>query len=129
MLLQSYLSDRKQRVVLNGCTSDTGEIQSGVPQGSVLGPLLFLIFINDLETDIVSHVKMFADDTMIFDVVRDLHLSSETLNQDLARVGNWALQWKMSFGGRPVKNSGFLQFYRKSKTHPFLCKIYHRFHF
>ena len=59
MLLQSYLSDRKQHVVLNGCTSDTGEIQSGVPEGSVFGPLLFLIFIYDLETDIVSYLKFY----------------------------------------------------------------------
>ena len=122
MLLQSYLSDRKQRVVLNRCTSGTGEIQSGVHQGSILGPLLFLIFINDLETDIVSHVKMFADDTMICDAVRDPHSSSETLNQDLARIGNWARLWKMYINPDPDKQAVEVLFSRKNNTvqHPLL---------
>ena len=65
-LLKSYLSNRKQRVLINGSESDRGEIESGVPQGSVLGRLLFLIYINDLEIGIKSHIKFFADDTSLF---------------------------------------------------------------
>ena len=65
-LLGSYLQNRKQRVVINGSYSDYASIESGVPQGSVLGPLLFLVYINDLELDIKSNVKFFADDTMLF---------------------------------------------------------------
>ena len=65
-LLQNYLDDRKQRVVINGSYSDYSNIESGVPQGSVLGPLLFLVYINDLERNIKSNIKFFADDTMLF---------------------------------------------------------------
>ena len=65
-LLENYLLNRKQRVVLNGSFSDYSVIESGVPQGSVLGPLLFLIYINDLESNINSNIKFFADDTMLF---------------------------------------------------------------
>ena len=65
-LLRNYLRNRKQRVVINGSESEWGEIESGVPQGSVLGPLLFLIYINDLEDGIKSQIKFFADDTSIF---------------------------------------------------------------
>ena len=64
-LFQNYLSKRK-RVVLNGSYSDYSSIESGVPQGSVLGPLLFLVYINDLERNIRSNIKLFADDTMFF---------------------------------------------------------------
>ena len=69
--LTSYLANRKQRVVLNGTTSAWGLIESGVPQGSVLGPLLFLIYISDLEKDIKSSIKSFADDTMLYSIVSD----------------------------------------------------------
>jgi len=68
-LFKNYLANRKQRVVLNGSESDWGEIKAGVPQGSVLGPLLFLVYINDLEKGIKSSVKFFADDTSLFSIV------------------------------------------------------------
>ena len=70
-LLGNYLSSGKQRVVINGKTSEYFPVVSGVPQGSVLGPLLFLIFINDLEIGIKSEVNFFADDTMIYSVVHN----------------------------------------------------------
>ena len=66
LLLKNYLKNRKQRVVLNCQTSEWRKINSGVPQGSVLGPLLFLIYINDLPDGITSICKIFADDTSLF---------------------------------------------------------------
>ena len=83
-LFKNYLYNRKQRVVLNGSFSSYLDIESGVPQGSVLGPLLFLIYINDLEKDIISNINFFADDTMIFSVVHDPVLSASELNHDLS---------------------------------------------
>ena len=71
-LFESYLCNRKQRVVINGSESVWGKIDAGVPQGSVLGPLLFLIYINDLEDGIKSQIKFFADDTSLFSIVPPL---------------------------------------------------------
>ena len=71
LLLENYLKNRKQRVVLNGQTSEWKDISAGVPQGSVLGPLLFLIYINDLPDGLISNAKLFADDTSIFSVIND----------------------------------------------------------
>ena len=93
-LFENYLCNRKQRVVLNGSCSDFFTIESGVPQGSVLGPLLFLIYINDLETNIKSNIKFFADDTMLFSIVNDPLISAIDLNHDL----NGIQQWKMENG-------------------------------
>ena len=78
-LLGNYLSSRKQRVVINGKTSEYFQVESGVPQGSV-GPLLFLIYINDLEIGIKSKVKFFADDTMIYSVVHNPSITAAVLN-------------------------------------------------
>ena len=71
---------------LNGFHSDSSAIESGVPQGSVLGPLLFLVYINDLEKNIKSNVKFFADDTMLYSVVEDPNLSAADLNHDLKLI-------------------------------------------
>ena len=85
----SYLSNRKQRVVLNGQCSDWAPNLSGVSQGSVLGPLLFLIYINDLECCIKSQIKFFADDTSLYSVVIDPAISAAELNHDLEVINQW----------------------------------------
>ena len=85
LLLKNYLENREQRVVLNGQTSEWRNIKSGVPQGSVLGPLLFLIYINDLTDGLVSICEIFADDTSLFSKVFDITKSVNDLNSDLEK--------------------------------------------
>ena len=75
-LIKNFLSNRFQRVVLNGQTSEWGKINAGVSQGSILGPLFFLIYINDLTDGISSIMKPFADDTSLFSVVQNNNNSS-----------------------------------------------------
>ena len=65
-LFNSFLSERLQRVVLNGQASEWRKVLAGVPQGSILGPLLFLIFINDIPANLECNLKIFADDTSLF---------------------------------------------------------------
>ena len=91
-LLENYLSDRKQRVVLNGVQSSWKQIHSGVPQGSVLGPLIFLIYINDLADGISSNIKLFADDASLFIKVKDVEQAHLTLISDLEKIKAWANQ-------------------------------------
>ena len=119
-LLKSYLSSRKQRVLINGFESEWGEIESGVPQGSVLGPLLFLIYINDLEKGIKSQINFFADDTSLFSIVQDPTVSAHELNNDLKLISRWAHQWKMSFNPDPTKQAVQVLFSRRIKKvdHP-----------
>ena len=81
-LLSSFLSDRKQRVLLNEKTSEWRNVIASVPQGSILGPLLFLIYINDLSGDLTSKAKLFADDTSLFSVTHDIITSANELNND-----------------------------------------------
>ena len=96
-LLKSYLANRNQRVLFNGFKSGWGIVESGVPQGSVLGPLLFKIYINYLEIGIKSLINFFADDTSLFTIVKDPDLSALEFNHDLHLISQWAYQWKMSF--------------------------------
>ena len=102
-LIIDFLDARKQRVVLNGQYSSWASVKAGVPQGSILGPLFFLIFINDLSDNLVSNPKLFADDTSLFSVVQDITLSAMNLNDDLKKINKWAFQWKMSFNSDPNK--------------------------
>ena len=95
---QDYLFGRKQRVVLNGIDSTWESIQAGVPQGSVLGPLLFLIYINDLTDNVQSQMKLFADDSSLFmSVNKNIMGTHNQLIRDLNEVSKWANQWKMKF--------------------------------
>ena len=92
-------------MTINGFYSELAEITSGVPQGSVLVPLLFLVYRNDLEKNIKSKVKFFADDTMLYSVVNDPDLTAADLNHDLVMVKQWAHQWKMEFNPDPTKQA------------------------
>ena len=96
-LLGNFLENRRQRVVLNGKCSQWAPISAGVPQGSVLGPLFFLVYINDIVENLNCDVKIFADDTSLFSVVKDEGKTADEMNSDLERVRLWAWQWKMKF--------------------------------
>ena len=94
--IQAFLSVRTQTVVLENEKSDTVPVTSGVPQGSVLGPILFLIYINDLPDKTRSKVRLFADDTAMNLAVSKLQ-DAHILQQDLDRLHEWELQWDMEF--------------------------------
>ena len=119
-LICDFLSDRSQRVVLNGMESTWLPIESGVPQGSVLGPLLFLVYINDLTDNISSNMRLFADDSSLFIKVRDVEESQTQLMNDLDKITSWARQWKMEFNPDITKQAIEVIFSHKKKkiTHP-----------
>ena len=112
-LIESFLSERYQRVVLNGKLSSWKPVLAGVPQGSVLGPLLFLVYINDLADNLVSDVRLFADDTSLFTVVYDETVSAQVLNSDLKTIEEWAYQWKMQFNPDVNKQAVQVIFFSK----------------
>ena len=85
-LLENYLLGRLQRVILNGQISSWRPVLAGVPQGSILGPLLFLVYINDLPNGLKSNEKLFADDTSLFTTVKDKNESADVLNNDLSLI-------------------------------------------
>ena len=117
-IFEGFLRNRKQRVVLNDQTFNWENIYAGVPQGSILGPLLFLIYISDLAENLSSNPKLFADDTSLFSVVRDLNTSAIKIYDDLKKIEAWAHQWKMSFNPDPLKQAQEIIFSRKrNKSH------------
>ena len=87
-LLTDFLSSRKQRVVLNGLHSSRADIKAVVPQVSILEPLLFLVYINDLVENLHSIPKLFADDTSLFLTVADEALSNSHLNDDFSKIND-----------------------------------------
>ena len=94
--IEDWLTGRKQRVVINGSSSTWRDVSSGVPQGSVLGPLLFIIYINDLDQGTISKISKFADDTKIGINANDIK-AVENLQEDLKRIGEWSEIWQMPF--------------------------------
>ena len=94
--ISDWLRGRKQRVLLNGATSDWTDVTSGVPQGSVLGPVLFLIYINDIDCNLNNIISKFADDTKIGKSVIS-QTDRLSLQNDLNNIVSWSEQWQMPF--------------------------------
>ncbi|CAM5165119.1 unnamed protein product [Natator depressus] len=94
--IENWLKDREQRVGINGKFSEWRGVTSGVPQGSVLGPILFNLFINDLEKGVNREVAKFADDTNLLKIVKT-KADCEELQKDLTKLSDWATKWQMKF--------------------------------
>ena len=94
--IREFLTGRTQRVIVEGKASTFKEVTSGVPQGTVLGPILFLIFINDMPTGIKSKVRLFADDCLIYTTIKSPE-DQIKLQSDLSQLSNWAAKWQMEF--------------------------------
>ena len=94
--INAFLCFRQQRVVVNGIKSDWAPVLSGVPQGTVLGPLSFSLYINDISADIESEIRLFADDCVCY---REIKNEEDTLKlqRDIDRLGSWARKWGMGF--------------------------------
>ena len=99
----SYLDQRKQRVAIEGCLSDILFVKAGVPQGSILGPLLFLMYINDIVEDIGSYIKLFADDTSLYMIVEDPNSTADLMDADLRKIHSWAKQWLVKFNANKTE--------------------------
>jgi hypothetical protein len=94
--IKSFLSHRKQRVSVNGALSDNTCVTSGVPQGSVLGPVLFLLYINDINNNIQSPIRLFADDSIIYRIIKS-ETDNNILQSDLIQLQTWSNKWQMEF--------------------------------
>ena len=94
--IRNFLTNRTQCVILNGQSSQLSNILSGVPQGTVLGPLLFLCYINDLPNHLTSRVKLHADDVLLYSPVSTI-ADCQNLQEDLDRLVQWADTWQMNF--------------------------------
>jgi hypothetical protein len=111
--LGDYVSNRNQRVVLNGQESTILCSNAGVPQGSILGPLLFLIFLNDIEISIDSEMFIFADDVTLAKTHDVLYDVESCLNKDLKTINEWATKWMVSFN---LEKTEFINFSLKKKN-------------
>ena len=94
--LKSFLSNRTQHVSINGSHSALANVTSGVSQGSVLGPVLFVLYINDITNRIQSNIRLFADDSIVYREIRspaDHHI----LQTDIQKLTDWSNKWQMNF--------------------------------
>ena len=115
----SYLSGCRQRVVINGMISDWPSIFAGDPKSSILGPLPFLIFINDIANNIQSNIVLFVDDTSLYIIVENPNTAALTLNSELETIHHWADNWLVDFN--PTKTTSLLiSRKRVPETHPTL---------
>jgi len=112
-----YLINRKQMVVLSGATFYIFSISAGVPKGSIIGPLLFLVYINGIVPDIYSPIRLFADDTTLYIAIDDPQLTTDSINAALAKIHSWATSWFVNCN--PLKSESLL-FSRKTNppAHP-----------
>ena len=94
--IKAWLMNRSQRVIVEGASSDEVSVRSGVPQGTVLGPLMFLIYINDIGENITSTLRLFADDSLLYCTV-EIPQDCQSLQDDLDKLTQWSCKWQMKF--------------------------------
>ena len=111
--IHDFLYNRSQCVILDGHKSDSLPVTSVIPQGSVLGPILFLLFINDLPESIDCSVSLFADDTLLYQEVANNN-DLETFQENLNSLGTWATRWGMDFNVSKSK----IMIFNSNKTIP-----------
>lgn len=116
--LTDYLEGRQQKVIIKGCTSDFKSVTAGVPQGSVLGPLLFLVYVNDIADSLLSLTRLFADDSSLFYSATSLDDIQGIINHDLRVLSEWAKQWLVTFN--PKKTEAILFTLRNPDFMPLL---------
>ena len=110
-----WITERQQKVIMRGCISSPKPINAGVPQGSVLGPLLFLIYVNDIADSLLSLTRLFADDSSLFYSASSLDDIQGLINHDLILLSQWAKQWLVTFN--PSKNRSEFVYIIESKLY------------
>ena len=100
--IESFLTNRSQSVVCEGKRSNPAQVTSGVPQGTVLGPLLFLLYVNDLPNSLKSSIRLFADDALLYGIVSS-NVDGDQLQEDLTKLEVWQNKWQMSFNPAKCK--------------------------
>ena len=121
--IQNYLSNRSLQVILSGQASRTFHFNASVAQGSILGPLLFSVFIDDLVDEVDNELLLYADDGTLYSLVDSVHQRSDvisSLNQDLTKIKAWADRWKVIF--EPTKCHAMII---SRKRTPFHCNLYY----
>ena len=115
--IQNWLMNRTQKVVVDGESAQPARVISGVPQGTVLGPLMFLVYINDIASHIDSstRIRLFADDCLLYRVIRTSN-DNDILQTDLTSLYKWSIKWQMSFNTSKCKTLRVT-----TKRHPIVC--------
>ena len=113
--IECFLSNRKQRVVMGDCVTDWIDVLSGVPQGSVLGPILFLIFINDLPERLINDCRLYADDNKIIAPISS-QSDSKVFQNDIKLLDEWSIQWKLGLNFEKCK---IMHFGTNNKEYPY----------
>jgi hypothetical protein len=103
--IRDFLTSRQQRVVLSGQTSSWSKINAGIPQGSILGPTLFLIFLNDLTIEVENHIDLFADDTTLYQYLNSENRQNviKSLQRDLDTIKIWAEKWMVLYNAKKTQ--------------------------
>ena len=101
--LENYISNRYQRVIIRNCLSEKGNLKGGVPEGSVLGPLLFLLYINDIADNTQSFSRLFSDDTSLLYSSININEIEVIVNSDLFNIYIWSKEWLVDFNPRKTE--------------------------
>ena len=103
--LNSFLINRNQRVIVRGTYSKWTKVTSGVPQDTVLGPIMFFIYINDISNELESPIKLFADDIKVYRVLNNVEEDHRTLQNDLMKLETWSANWQLNFNTEKMQSN------------------------